>query len=85
MNDRTRKDGVIFLPAFHANFFCQKVKTWKKRTIYVWPLYADIINSKEHETAVVIVYFPLLVKTVEEIFPLNSKCEFSLVLLKQKK
>ena len=56
MKDRTRKDEVIFLPALHDNFSCQEVKTWKVRTIYVWPVCADIIISKEHGTAEVIVY-----------------------------
>ena len=57
MKDRTRQDGEIFLPSLHGNFFYQEVKTWEERTIYVWPVCADIKISKEHGTAEVIVYF----------------------------
>ena len=57
MKYRTRQDGVIFLPDLHDNFSCKEVKILKERTIYVWPVCADIIISKEHRTAEVIVYF----------------------------
>ena len=58
MKVRTRQDGVIFLPALQSNYLCQEVKTWKERAIYIWPVCTDIITSKEHGTAEVIVSFP---------------------------
>ena len=73
MKDRTRQDGVIFLPTLHGNFFCQEVKTRKERMIYVWPVCADIITSKEHETAEVMVYFSPVGENCRKIFLLNSK------------
>ena len=73
MKDRTRQDGVIFLPALHGNFFCQEVKTWKEIMIYVWPVCADIITSKQHKTVEVMVYFSPVGENCGEMFLLNSK------------
>ena len=42
----------------------------------------DIITSKEHGTEEVMVYFSPVGENCREIFLLNSKCKFSLVLLK---
>ena len=76
MKDRTRQDGVIFLQALHGNFFCQELKACKERTIYVWPVCADIIISKEHETTEMIVYFSPVGKNCGRNFSFKLKMQF---------
>ena len=54
---RERRDKVArkdFLPALKVNFLSQDVETRKGKTIYVSPVCADIIISKEHRITVVI-------------------------------
>ena len=54
---RERRDKVArkdFLPALKGNFLSQDVETRKGKTIYVSPVCADIIISKEHRITEVI-------------------------------
>ena len=48
----------------------------KERTIYFWPVCADIIISKERETAEMIVYFSPVGENCQINFSFKLKMQF---------